>query len=184
MYFHQRYLLWYHFPSPPLVLWHPPSHHSTSIQVRDLEEPQVAKQEQHPLAVPPGPGSGISMFPRQIFSQLSGKLTATPRWIFKWWRTGFPFISGDFSRLNQSFQHNERYNFQASEVGKLLSLYMGMLKLETDIYLGHHPITEDVRSSFSSTYRGKIILRLRSFACDLLGLEDPALDDHISSMFP
>ena len=49
--------------SPPvLVLWHPPPffHHST-WKARDLEEAQVAKQVQHPLAVPLGPGCGISI---------------------------------------------------------------------------------------------------------------------------
>ena len=30
-------------------------------KVKDLEEPQVAKQVQHPLAVPLGPGCGISI---------------------------------------------------------------------------------------------------------------------------
>ena len=37
---------------PPFFPW----------KARDLEEAQVAKQVQHPLAVPPGPGRGISIF--------------------------------------------------------------------------------------------------------------------------
>lgn len=48
----------------------PTLHHST-WKVRDLEEPQVAKQVQHPLAVPLGPGCGISSFFLRSDFQLS-----------------------------------------------------------------------------------------------------------------
>lgn len=147
VYFHERYLFWYHFQSPPSTIQHGRSEIWKSLKLQN-------KCNIHWLFLLDLGVESHHFFSAQIFNsakfsdRLSNPLVGVQVVIGH----GMSFHFRWNYRLNQIVP--TQWALQFPDIGSgwtIIIIYMGMLKLETDIYLSPHPITKDVRSSFSST---------------------------------